>query len=196
MTTRLNPLANAKFLDVVIVDVFTVAECDRIIAMLDSAEWKSARVTDGDDGYGIVNPDNRSVLTQPLPVSANGWPIQPMIDAIETANADIWRYDLWGFAQSDHPSVLRYEGQANDHFRAHHDAGAFAPTRKLSYSLQLDKPTSYIGGDLIMGGHAQTGGRQQGTMTLFSSVSVHEVTPLYSGIRHAIVGWVHGPTFR
>ncbi len=169
---------------------------ERVLSLLDDTAWKSARVTEADNSYGTVNPDVRSVLSQPLPILADGWPMAPIIEALAEANARLWRYDLTGFRKSDHPSVLLYEGNVQDHFKAHMDAGEQGPTRKLSYSLQLSDPATYRGGDLVLGGQFTTGARDQGSLTIFSSLAVHEVVPVYEGRRCAIVGWIHGPTFR
>ena len=83
-----------------------------------------------------------------------------------------------------------------DHFRSHIDAGPSHSTRKLSFSLQLTDGATYQGGDLIFGDRLADGYRNQGSLVIFPSVSLHEVTPVFRGIRHTIVGWIHGPTLR
>ena len=196
MGRDLAPAANRDFLTLAILPVFTPEECEAIVASADPAAWRSARVSRADDPYGAIDPSARSVLSQPLPIEPSGWPAARLVDAIAQANATRWRYDLWGFDATDHPSILRYEGQVNDHFRPHLDAGEHAPTRKLSFSVQLSDPTTYRGGDLVFSGNHPPDARAQGTMTVFPSIVLHEVTPVYAGVRTAIVGWIHGPTFR
>lgn len=196
MPIELDPPANSHFLDVMSVPALSKGDCDRVLSLLDHAAWRSARVTDEDDPYGTIDPEVRSVLSQPLPICSDGWPLQPILDAISAANGSIWRFDLWGFSLGDHPSVLRYEAQVHDHFNPHLDAGEHAPSRKLSFSLQLNEPSDYLGGDLVLGRSHLTGSREKGWLTIFPAISAHEVTPVYTGVRHAIVGWVHGPTFR
>ncbi len=192
----LAPLATPGFLGVEIVQVLSGADCDAVLASLDDRRWLDARVTDADAQEGAVRPDVRSVLSQRLPVRHDGFPLDVIVDAVAAANGRRWRYELSGFGEEDPPSVLRYEDAAQDHFRPHHDAGQFAPTRKLSFSLQLSDPADYRGGDLVIEGGDLGAGRRRGAMTIFSSAARHEVTPVYSGVRAAIVGWIHGPTFR
>jgi len=38
--------------------------------------------------------------------------------------------------------------------------------------------------------------RQQGTAIIFPSFLAHKVNKVKSGTRYAVVGWVHGPTFK
>lgn len=70
--------------------------------------------------------------------------------------------------------------------------------RKLSFSVQLSDPMEYEGGDLII--YDTEKGTQaskiQGSATFFSSLILHEVTPVTKGKRLALVGWVWGPRFR
>lgn len=196
MRIVLHPIDTSQFLAITTVLILTATECDEVIRMVDEDRWRHARVTDGEDAYGAVRPEVRSVVSQPLPVCEDGWPMTRVVDAIQDANSRNWRYELWGFRRSDHPSILRYDGDVQDHFRSHIDAGVMAPSRKLSFSLQLTDPSHYLGGDLVLGGQSLTGSRERGSLTIFSAVSQHQVTPVYSGRREAVVGWVHGPTFR
>lgn len=196
MRIPLQPPECTAFLGVDSISVFRADECEAILDMVGGGQWGHARVSESDNAYGAVKPEVRSVVSQPLPLRADGWPMTSIVEAIQEANARLWRYELWGFGRSDYPSILRYEGEVQDHFRSHVDAGEFAASRKLSFSLQLSDPSKYLGGDLVISGQNVTGSREQGSLTVFSSMSSHEVTPVYSGRRHAVVGWVHGPTFR
>ena len=189
------PLATPGFLGVEIVPVLTAAECDAVLASVDDRRWVDARVTDTKSPHGRVRPEVWSVLSQRQSVRYGGFSLDGIVDAVTVANGRRWRYVLSGFLDGDVPSVLRYEDASQDHFQPHHDAGQFAPTRKLSFSLQLSDPTGYRGGDLVIEGGDLAACRQRGALTIFSSAARHEVTPVYSGIRTVIVGWIHGPTF-
>lgn len=190
------PPANRSFLNVQTITALKAEECDAIASSVDDGSWVSARVSRHDDPYGAIDPASRSVLSQPLAINENGWPALAIVNAINSMNATTWRFDLWGFSHTDQPSVLLYQAQVNDHFRPHLDAGEQNPTRKLSFSLQLSDPSSYRGGDLLFGGSHPPESRAQGALTVFPSILMHEVTPVYTGKRLAIVGWIHGPTFR
>lgn len=192
----LAPPANPEFLAVRVVPLFSPEECARIVtAVEDAGGWRPASVTgsDYDDG---VDPDTRSTLSAPLPQSVALPTLDAIGQAIAKANAEVWRYDLTGFMPFEIPTVLRYEAAVGDHFRNHIDAGPTHSTRKLSFSLQLTDGDTYQGGDLLFSDRLAEGYRNQGSVVIFPSIVLHEVTPVYRGIRHAIVGWIHGPTLR
>jgi hypothetical protein len=193
----LPPIANPHFLDIVSQPIFTPEECERIVASCGPDRWGSALVEQarGDQSYGALKPEERSVTQQLLPVDDSGWPLTTIVRAIEGINDAIYRYRLWRLPPTDVPNVLRYETATNDHFRPHMDTGQANATRKLSYTVQLSPPTAYTGCDLVFTNNATQGSRQQGVLTVFPSIHWHTVTPVYSGVRYAIVGWVHGPTF-
>lgn len=194
MTVALRSLGNPTFLDIAEIELMSTARCEQLVAQLKPEAWTVARVTDyGATPMGAVDPSIRSTLSQPVPLDDSGWPLREIMEVIATENASRWRYRLDGFDPVDYPSILRYEAGVMDHFARHIDAGAEHSTRKLSFSVQLSDPTSYRGGDLMIGNHVVS--RSQGTMVVFSSLLSHEVAPMLSGTRHALVGWVHGPAF-
>ena len=131
-----------------------------------------------------------------MPPSVAGATLNTIGRAVAQANAEMWRYDLTGFVPFEIPTVLRDQAAVADHFRSHIDAGPSHSTRKLSFSLQLTDGDSYQGGDLIFGERLADGYRNQGPLVVFPSVSLHEVTPVFRGVRHTVVGWIHGPTLR
>jgi predicted 2-oxoglutarate/Fe(II)-dependent dioxygenase YbiX len=69
--------------------------------------------------------------------------------------------------------------------------------RKLTFILQLTDPDEYVGGDLIVYTHKEEERmtRQQGSLIVFPSYTMHEVTELLSGTRYSLIGWVLGPEF-
>jgi len=67
--------------------------------------------------------------------------------------------------------------------------------RKLSISVQLSSSESYAGGDLVLFPDFFAP-RAQGSATIFPSYVNHRVTPVDSGERHSLVGWVRGPLWR
>ena len=72
--------------------------------------------------------------------------------------------------------------------------------RKLSVTMQLSEPADYEGGDLLLyWQNLKTPAkavRNKGTMTLFRSHIIHEVSPVTKGTRRSLVTWVHGPLFK
>jgi len=195
MGVDLAPLATEDFLSVQTVPLLEVEECQRLLGAAVPEAWNQAQVSDRYDS-GSVRPDVRSVLGQNVPVDDSGWPLDVLVDALAELNRSVYRFDLSGFLGRDAPSLLRYEAGTMDQFRNHRDVGAFQPTRKLSCVVQLTDPDEYGGGDLVFHDDGRLADRTQGTMTVFPSFLNHQVTPVLQGVRHVIVAWVHGPTFR
>lgn len=195
MRPELSSVANKQFLGVNAVPLFDADECDRIIAAVDEDVWAPARVSDYDPG-GVVRSELRSVLAQRVPAGDDGWPIRPLVDAVAALNEQYYRFELDSFPAHDAPTVLRYESRSNDEFRAHRDVGEFAPTRKLSCVVQLTDPSDYTGGDLVFASEGVAAVRDRGHLIVFPSFLHHQVTPVIAGVRHVIVGWVHGSSFR
>jgi PKHD-type hydroxylase len=93
-----------------------------------------------------------------------------------------------------------YRETVNGHFDRHIDALRFSSGgfRKLSFSIQLSDPSEYEGGDLLLhyGPEGVTAPKEQGTMIMFPSTMLHEVTPVTRGVRRSLVGWVLGPRLK
>lgn len=195
MTSALDPRGNPSFMSITTRPIFSSAQCEEIVTMLDQRAWVQASVT-GYQPSGSVQPEVRSVLSQPVPTRPDGWPLNAILSAIADLNDEIYRFELDGFVAHDGPSVLRYEASVNDHFRAHRDVGASTSTRKLSCVIQLTDPAEYRGGSLVFAEERIHGSPEQGSLVVFPSFLVHQVTPMLAGVRHVIVCWAHGPTFR
>ena len=90
------------------------------------------------------------------------------------------------------------DGQRRDGWYDWHvDHGVPVSTRKMSYSLQLTDPQDYVGCNLEIGLPVpRRQARTRGHLLVFPSHLAHRVTPITSGVRKALVGWVHGPALR
>jgi len=125
------------------------------------------------------------------------WIYKRLTDQIMTVNEQAFKYDL------DYIECLQYTEylHPNDANESHVDMWYYKGmhNRKLSFSLQLTDPTLYTGCDLeMMLGHEEThlAGREQGALHVFPSFQMHRVTPLLTGQRASLVGWVAGPPWR
>jgi PKHD-type hydroxylase len=114
------------------------------------------------------------------------------------------RYFNVDFIQDKFPlQFTTYYGNSNGHYDWHQDVRW--PTqstgfdRKLSFILQLSNSDEYEGGDLEFQ-HVKDWNpkefRKMGKMLVFPSVMYHRVTPVTSGVRRSLVGWVEGPPWR
>jgi PKHD-type hydroxylase len=192
MRIALPPIGNPRWSEVVTHHLFDDADCDAALGTLDVDAWRPAGLAD-DTSYDKVDRTLRSAELQLLP--ADGWPFGRLMQALSDLNAEVHRFDLHGLDPIDAPSILRYEAGSNDHFRPHQDIGPSNPTRKVTFVVQLTAPDDYYGGDLVFPELGRSGPRDRGTLIVFPSFLQHVVSPVLSGTRHAIVGWLHGPTF-
>ena len=91
------------------------------------------------------------------------------------------------------------------------DKTNLAHLRKLSCTVQLSDGVDYVGGDLILNlpAYGQDGSqrlsmdsrtenerfvmsRDKGSLVIFDSRIVHEITPITSGTRYSLVKWASG----
>lgn len=135
---------------------------------------------------------------------SNAW-LYELVDALVIgANEAVWGFRLEAL------EPLQYSAyHPGDHFTVHTDFGFQHPHRVLTVAIQLSDGSDYDGGDLeFLGadydladptaaraswgrveGRAQRG---RGTVCLFPAHLPHRVTPVTRGVRHTLVGWVHG----
>lgn len=178
--------------------VFSPELCDAILDGL-GPDWVEGSVATGSDDIFQTfekNEEKRRVEMQRLPVDDNMFPLGLILRAAAELNSNYFHFDVRGIMQSDFPWMLRYSAGRSDFYVAHTDVGDSLSTRKLSFVIQMTEPDEYDGGELqFMQGPANVA-TEKGWMTVFPSYRVHQVTPVTRGVRHAIVGWIHGPAFR
>jgi PKHD-type hydroxylase len=91
-----------------------------------------------------------------------------------------------------------YEESYKGHYGWHIDVGPTNSRRKLSVVVQLSDPSEYEGGELqIWTGATEpiTVEKSKGTVIIFPSFLLHQVTPVTKGTRRTLVLWVDGPPF-
>lgn len=144
---------------------------------------------------------------------------------IQQVNRTNFKYDIIAY---DEDTLWYHEYYPSNHYRWHQDASiqtkysnketissikpiihdTITPLseydRKLSFSLQLSDPSTYVGGDLQFLTEPAlnqppkliNAPKQQGTIIIFDPYIIHRVTPVKSGVRKSIVGWVVGPRWK
>ena len=123
---------------------------------------------------------------------------------IRMANKDNFLYDI-----SDIENDLIQYTQYNkgDYYNWHTDmdiGDINEPdqlVRKLSFTLQLTNEDEYTGGNLEFADFDDSTykfsvPKSRGTVIVFDSRTPHRVTPIESGIRKSLVGWVVGKRWR
>jgi PKHD-type hydroxylase len=177
--------------------LFSDAELDAITRIGDSLAMEEAELSVGGQGYEDIRRTQvawveRNPATDPF--------YRRLEEAVLALNARFFRFDLSGLASFQY---ALYGGQAGGHFDWHKDYGrdpsdpAREP-RKLTLSLQLSNGTDYEGCDLQVraGNQIDIAPRARGSLVAFPANVLHQVTPIRSGVRKALVIWAVGPEFR
>ena len=116
-----------------------------------------------------------------------------IIDKILSINQEVF-----GFHISDVEPFQYTTYEVGGHYRPHVDVQRpreMLRIRKLTFTLQLSDENSYDGGDLVI--HTSPKPlmlpREAGTLLVFPTYQLHEVTTVTRGSRESLVGWIHGP---
>ena len=146
--------------------------------------------------FSGVNKKVRNVEQQVLPINQQGWPLTRILELAKQANNARFKFDMSGFLDVDAPMIMKYT--KGGHYDWHVDTGNSVCHRKLSFTIQLSDDKDYVGGDVeFIGSKVDTKAfRQKGVCIIYPSFLPHRVTKVTKGVRHAIVGWIHGPTFK
>lgn len=184
-------VANNQFCSILHSSFFNETQCNALVKSLVEELW-----TTGETIGGGVNKKIRAVEQQILPMNNEGWPLTRILEFAQQANNARFKFDLSGFLDVDAPMVMRYS--KGSHYDWHVDTGNAVCHRKLSFSIQLSDSKDYEGGDIeFLGTKVKTDEfRQKGMAIIFPSFLPHRITKVTKGVRHAIVGWIHGPTFK
>jgi PKHD-type hydroxylase len=182
--------SNDQFCSILHAQFFDNKQCDAIVDKLVEELWLS-----GETIGGGVNKKVRNVEQQVCPVNEKGWPITRVLELAQQANGARFKFQLSGFLDNDAPMVMRYK--KGGHYDWHTDLGNKVCHRKLSFTIQLSDSSEYEGGDIeFIGSNVDKNAlRQKGVCIIYPSFIPHKITKITKGTRHAIVGWIHGPTF-
>jgi PKHD-type hydroxylase len=173
---------------------FTVGECERITAATAAVPSRDALLVGQNRDHNLRNAE----LVWMDDLAGMGWVMERLIELVRRSNLNQFDFDLREFAES--PQVASYKASSAGHFAWHSDIGngPLAAKRKLTLVLQLSEDSAYEGGNLevMPGSHVVVASRLQGSVTVFPSFALHQVTPVKSGTRHSMTVWAHGPAFR
>ena len=129
------------------------------------------------------------------------WIWQRLINNVITANNRWWNYDIVGILET---LELHYYDSTNnsstrkDYYDLHTDNEYPFSCRKISFSVELSDPNTYQGAQLNLYVKETPSilPKTRGTMIMFPSFILHEVTPISEGKRWSLVGWVSGHQLR
>ena len=123
------------------------------------------------------------------------WVFRRVTDITLNLNERFFKFDLFGINEGF--QFTNYEAPSGKYGK-HVDRGMNIPVRKLSISIQLTNPEEYEGGELYLytTDEGDLMDKTQGTLILFPSYVLHEVTPVTKGTRNSLVTWVTGKQFK
>ena len=163
---------------------FSPQEVERVLSIADAV------------GTARLNQSNPARVSEKLgrcqgPLD-DGWLLQRLGAIFGVANGAWWRFDVNGVAAQ----VVTYPAGASH--PAHVDNVPGNAPWKLSISIQLSEPDEYVGGDLLLWHRpkADAAPRVRGSVIVYPAWTTHEVSPVTSGTRRALVAWAAGPSFR
>jgi len=170
-----------------ILDAATLARCS---ALLDQADWTDGRVTAGSQAATVKN---NLQLPEASPLA------QQLRAIVLEALSKNPKFFSAALPKRIYPPLFnRYGGEANsfgnhvDNAIRTHPASARHVRTDLSFTLFLNDPADYDGGELIiedgMGGRAVK--LPAGHLILYPSYSVHRVEAVTRGARLACFSWL------
>ena len=170
---------------------YTAEGCEKIIEIGNKLLPKEINV---DDSGNIVRSVNGSSCSIPINDDTR-WIFETLSKHIIEINNKFFEYDL------QYISELQFTlyDEKGDFFPKHLDAlYESAGVRKLSFIIQLSSEDSYKGNEHLLHLEAEptTVKKDIGSMTIFPSHTLNEVTPLKKGKRYVLSGWVVGPRFK
>ena len=180
-------------------DLLTRGECGLLIAAGTKAAASAGTIGLGGEA---VDPAIRDAEVRFLLRGDKLDPIYRKIDRWVALANDTWfGVDYHRDGQPAFQFSIYREGQ---YYRPHQDSllvsGEMPTQRKISVTVQLSDSDGYEGGDFRL--HYVSAQpppdvlRSPGTAVAFPSLAIHEVEPVTSGVRYALVGWYPGPRWR
>lgn len=152
----------------------------------------------GSIGNNNINLNYRESRVSWVPVNnQTHWIYQKLTDCILDVNNSFFEYDL---TKIEKLQFTAYYGNEKGFYAPHIDSNfdTIPENRKLTFVLQLSNPDDYQGGELRL--HTSKEPimikKEKGLISFFPSHTLHECTPVISGERYTLVGWIYGPKFK
>jgi PKHD-type hydroxylase len=176
-------------------DAFTENECDFLIALGNAQRKLQATVGTKSGGVETNNKIRESEVSWLYPNQDTAWAFKRLTDIIVNLNDRYFKFDIFGAAEGF--QFTKYVAPTG-HYGKHIDCGLNTPVRKLSFTLQLSDEKDYEGGDLILhtSDNLASMKRSRGSISVFPSYVMHEVTPVTKGTRYSLVSWITGKPFK
>jgi PKHD-type hydroxylase len=136
----------------------------------------------------------------------HAWIYDHVLQFVKAANQKYWKFRI-GECEPFQFGVYNpgqfyswHVDQFSEAYKPPHPGAGL--TRKLSITVQLDDGADYDGGEFEMREPCDydkiqriDGIRARGSLIVFPAFVMHRVTPVTTGVRRSLVGWILGPPF-
>jgi predicted 2-oxoglutarate/Fe(II)-dependent dioxygenase YbiX len=169
-------------------DVFTKEECRLIEENTIDELWMPIKVH-GDTKL-------HEGFRQKLRGDVTGFPFDKIRDVTKSANDQIYNFDLLGIIDQDFPQVYKYT--ENCYYDWHIDVNLLAPTRKMTWIVNLSDETEYEGGDIefLNTDTSDHNIKNIGKILIFPAFVPFKINKVTKGEMKIIIGHVHGALFK
>lgn len=118
----------------------------------------------------------------------------------QTVNDKYWNFDIKGFAEPLQFLTYKKGGKYDSHMDINwENLNSKRPNRKITTIIQLTDDDKYYGGDLKIDVDNKNDffiPRKKGDIVCFPSFLLHKVFPVKKGVRHSIVSWLSGDSWK
>ena len=172
-------------------NAFSKEECQTIINIAKDKGLIKGTTFNDEKSEGVRD----SKISWLYPSDNMDWVFRRCTDIITNLNDRFFKFELHGFSEGF--QFTNYEAPGGKYGR-HVDRGLNGVIRKISISIQLTDPSEYEGGELYLyeDDKGTLMSKEQGTLVMFPSYTLHEVMPVTKGERNSLVSWITGPAFK
>jgi len=185
MTTK---IASLEITSINKSELFSKDQCEQVLKNCIEELWLPSKV--------IGSVDLHKSTRQKLRGNVEGFPFMDIRDVTKNANDSVYDFNLLGIIDQDYPQVFKYTEK--DYYNWHIEMTPVAPSRKLTFIINLTDPAEYEGGqvEFLNIDTSQAGVNDQGCCLIFPSFIPYRIAPMKKGTAHFIIGHVHGALFR
>jgi len=173
-------------------NVFTQEECSKIIEIGKSLNLQKGGLIGNAQGDEKIRKSNVSWIRPEEPYK---WIFEKVSKFVVHINNNAFKFDIHRLNEG--LQFTHYEAPGG-HYGVHIDKHYKYIIRRLSFSILLNDPKQFDGGDLVLfdGGEGTRMPKELSGMIMFPSYVLHQVTPVTRGERFSLVGWVTGKNIR
>ena len=185
---NLKEAASLEIVSINLTELFTKDQCKEILDSCIPELWLPLSVA-GQENFHISR-------RQKLRGDVQGFPFMDIRTVTKRANDQIYDFNLLGIIDQDFPQLFKYS--ENEFYNWHSDLTVVAPSRKMTFIINLSDPSEYEGGEIefLNINTSSVNIAEQGSCLIFPSYMVYKINPVTKGEKNLIIGHVHGALFK